>query len=59
MSLSEHYDFLILGTGQGGKQLAWPGPGAGLPSWSAVITHLTIAEGLGPLLSNVPPKAQQ
>jgi pyruvate/2-oxoglutarate dehydrogenase complex dihydrolipoamide dehydrogenase (E3) component len=25
----------------------------------AVITHLTIAEGLGPLLSNVPPKAQQ
>lgn len=25
----------------------------------AVITHLTIAEGLGPLLSNVPPKAEQ
>ncbi|MET2830915.1 mercuric reductase [Mesorhizobium shangrilense] len=25
----------------------------------AVITHLTIAEGLGPLLSNVPPKAHQ
>ncbi|TPN23623.1 mercuric reductase [Mesorhizobium sp. B2-3-3] len=25
----------------------------------AVITHLTIAEGLGPLLSNVPPRSEQ
>jgi pyruvate/2-oxoglutarate dehydrogenase complex dihydrolipoamide dehydrogenase (E3) component len=102
MSQPEQFEVLILGSGQGGKLLAWHLARAGrrtavverrwiggpcpniacLPSkneiWSARVAHLahraaimanlqywrlrdavlvhpTIAEGLGPLFSNVPP----
>jgi choline dehydrogenase-like flavoprotein len=73
MSQPEHFEIVILGSGQGGKLLAWNmarsgrrtavverrwiGGLANLPYpvlRDAVISHLTIAEGLGPLLANVP-----
>jgi glycine/D-amino acid oxidase-like deaminating enzyme len=90
MSDVERFQMLILGSGQGGKLLAWHLARAGRRTavverqWvggseageataavqmamlartpyplvrDAVITHLTFAEGLGPLLSNVARRA--
>ena len=56
MPATEHFDILILGSGQGGKQLAWHLARMGKKA-DAAITHLTMAEGLGPLLSNVPQRS--
>ena len=56
MSQSEIFDVVILGSGQGGKQLAWHLARMGKKA-DAAITHLTMAEGLGALLSNVPQRS--
>jgi hypothetical protein len=56
MPAIEHFDILILGSGQGGKQLAWHLARMGKKA-DAAITHLTMAEGLGALLSNVPQRS--
>jgi hypothetical protein len=64
MSEPERFEILTLGSGQGAEagevtaavQTAML---AGLTYQrlrDAVITHLTYAEGLGPLLSNLPPR---
>jgi len=61
MSAAEEYDLVVLGSGAPGKLLAWTlasvAMAAGLPYAAlrdTVLTHPTMAEGLGELFSSVP-----
>ena len=61
MPQPERFDVLVLGSGTGGKLIAWHMLAGAPYGWlaDAILAHPTMAEGLGMLFSNVPRRSLQ